>query len=198
MRTRFAFFLLITLWAFPALSDPATPAENRPNFVNDGKGGVTIDPTKNVEALVAAGLKAQDDLRAAVKELFQAKLEADDKVAILRQEVLTTKIEKLDSEARLSREYLEKLAIAEKQRIDAIRAVDVNAVTVASQRTSEGVAALATQTAQSAEVLRNQGTQSAEALRALVASTAAAAATTQQQLVGALSARITTLEQAQS
>jgi hypothetical protein len=97
------------------------------------------------------------------------------------------------------------MAVAEAKRIDAIRAVDVNAVAVANQRTSEQATALQTQTTASAEVLRNQVARSAEDLRALVATTAATALNNQQQQfagissqISVLSTRITTLEQAGS
>ena len=86
----------------------------------------------------------------------------------------------------LRADYDEKLRQAEAKRIDAIRAVDVNAVAVASQRASD-----------QAQVLANQVSQSAEALRTLVATTAATVAQSQQQLANTLSARLTTLEQAQ-
>jgi hypothetical protein len=112
---------------------------------------------------------------------------------------------RLESEARLRAEYADRLAVAEAKRIDAIRAVDVNAVAVANQRTSEQATALQTQTTASAEVLRNQVARSAEDLRALVATTASTQLANQQQQfagvsaqISTLSARITTLEQAGS
>jgi hypothetical protein len=80
--------------------------------------------------------------------------------------------------------YEERLQLAEAKRIDAIRAVDVNAVAVASQRASD-----------QATVLASQVAQSAEALRALVATTANTVAASQQQLATTLSTRLTTLEQ---
>jgi hypothetical protein len=78
------------------------------------------------------------------------------------------------------------LAEAESNRIDAIRMVDVAAVSVASERA-----------AQQAIVLANQVNQSAETLRTLVASTATAVAEQSQQLVNQLSDRITALEKSQ-
>ena len=75
---------------------------------------------------------------------------------------------------------------AEAKRIDAIRAVDVNAVSVANERA----------TAQAA-VLANQVALSAETLRALVASTASTQATQLNQLTAQLIDRISLLEKSQ-
>jgi uncharacterized protein YukE len=123
--------------------------------------GEIVDPTKNVEALVRAEAKRQDDLREA-------------------------ETRRVNEQMAMRAGFEDKLRDAEAKRIDAIRAVDVNAVAVASQRAAD-----------QATVLASQVTGSSETLRALVASTAAQVATSQQQIVNTLSARITTLEQAQ-
>jgi hypothetical protein len=127
----------------------------------DSAGSPVIDPTANVIALVEAESKRLDEARMAESK-------------------------RVDEQMALRADYDEKLRQAEAKRIDAIRAVDVNAVAVASQRAAD-----------QASVLANQVVQSAEALRTLVASTAATVAQSQQQLANTLSARLTTLEQAQ-
>jgi hypothetical protein len=148
-----------------------------------------IDPTENVKALSEAANKRQDDLREAFEKLVNARLEGVAALAKFSIDATVSErnaeIRRLDSEARLRAEFNEKQQTAESKRIDAIRAVDVNAVAVASTRATDQASVLATQVS-----------QSAEALRALVATTAATVATSQQQLANTLSARLTTLEQA--
>jgi hypothetical protein len=142
--------------------------------MTDTKSVVTTDPdpTLNVIALSEAANRRQDDLRIAESRRLD-ELHGAESYRV--NELLSVRAE-----------YDEKLRQAEAKRIDAIRAVDVNAVAVASQRASDQATVLATQVA-----------QSAEALRALVATTAATVAQSQQQLANTLSARLTTLEQAQ-
>jgi len=129
-------------------------------------------------------------MRDTFKELVNARLNCLQEIQELRdkhQEIaLKAEARRVDEQAQLRASFSEKLSIAEANRIDAIRAVDVNAVAVASQRASD-----------QATVLANQVAQSAEALRTLVASTANTVAVSQQQLATTLSTRITTLEQAQ-
>lgn len=112
------------------------------------------DPTKNVLDKVSSEVKRIDDLRAAeairIDQLMRAESRRVDEQASLRAEFAT--------ELRL---WENKLREAESKRIDAIRAVDVAAVGVASERAT-----------QQATVLATQVTASADALRALVATTA--------------------------
>ena len=129
----------------------------------------SIDPTANVLSLVEAAVHRLDDLRAAQKTRI------DDLIA--------AEFRRIDQLATIRSEYSEKLSIAEAKRIDAIRAVDVNAVAVASER----------QAAQ-AIVLANQVAASADALRALVASTAATMAQATAALTTQFNERIGTLE----
>jgi hypothetical protein len=145
----------------------------------DASGGPVVDPTANVIALNEAAVQRQDDLRQASEDLTKARFEH-------MKELLTAESRRINEQLALRAEYTERLSVAEAKRIDAIRAVDVNAVAVASQRASDQATVLATQVA-----------QSAEALRGLVASTANTVAQSQQQLATTLSTRITTLEQAQ-
>jgi hypothetical protein len=143
----------------------------------DTRGG-PVDPTENVKALNAADARRQDDLRSMSERLLQAQLDSIDKLSELRDH-------HAQALAALRAEYDEKLRTAEKNRIDAIRTVDVNAVAVASARATDQATVLATQVS-----------KSAEDLRALVATTAATALQNQQQQFSTLSARLTTLEQA--
>src|SRR5512140_1485982 len=110
------------------------PVKNPPQLGPTG----TIDPTANVLALVEAAVKRLDDLRDAESR-------------------------RLDEQAQLRADYSDKLAVAEAKRIDAIRAVDVNAVAIANERA-----------AAQATVLANQLLQTSEALRGLVGTTSTA------------------------
>lgn len=120
-----------------------------------------IDPTENVMALVAAAVKRLDDLHAANMRRVEQSLDTH-----------TT--------------YAKQLAEAEAKRIDAIRAVDVGAVAVASERA-----------AAQAAVLAQQVVTSAETLRALVASTATTVAAQLQQMSSQLTDRLALLEKSQ-
>ena len=82
--------------------------------------------------------------------------------------------------------FQDKLDTAEAKRIDAIRAVDVAAVTVANDKA----------TAQAA-VLARQVTESRDTLQALVASTAAATATQLTNFLSPITERLTSLEKNQ-
>jgi hypothetical protein len=86
----------------------------------------------------------------------------------------------------LRADYTRQLAEKESDRLNAIRAVDVNAVAVASERA----------TAQ-ATVLANQVVVSADALRVLVATTATTIATQLQYLSTQLTDRLSLLEKSQ-
>lgn len=95
-------------------------------------------------------------------------------------------IKRIDELATLRDEHYKQLAVAESKRIDAIRSVDVNAVSVASERA--GAQAL---------VLAAQVSTSAETLRSLVATTAATQATQLSTLTIQITDRLTALEKAQ-
>jgi len=138
----------------------------------DSSGNPVFDPSANVLSLVEAAVRRLDDVNQAEQKRNDQLREAESR--------------RVDEQLSLRAEYESKLQIAEAKRIDAIRAVDVNAVAVASQRASDQATVLAAQVA-----------QSAEALRGLVATTAANAAASQAQMVNTLSSRLTALEQAQ-
>jgi hypothetical protein len=123
--------------------------------------GPIVDPTFNVRELVSLEVRRLNDLRAAE----------------------TTRVNELMA---LRADYTEKLVVAEAKRIDAIRAVDVNAVAIANERS-----------AAQAIVLANQVSTSAETLRALVATTAATTGQQSTLIFNQLIDRIASLEKAQ-
>jgi hypothetical protein len=120
-----------------------------------------LDPTANVTTLVIAAVGRLDDLR-------RAESSRVNEIMILRDQHAT------------------ELRLAESKRIDAIREVDVNAVSVANDR------AIA-----QAAILANQVATSAETLRALVATTAGAQAIQLSALTAQLTDRIALLEKSQ-
>jgi len=129
----------------------------------------TFDPTLNVQALVEAAVGRIDDMMAAEARRVNEANNAERR--------------RVDEQLALRDDYAKQLREAESKRIDAIRAVDVAAVAVASERA-----------AQSAQVLANQVSASAETLRTLVASTAVTVAQQLAQVSSQLSDRISQLE----
>jgi hypothetical protein len=121
----------------------------------------TSDPTGNVRAMVGDAVDRLDELR----------------------EAETRRVNEMTA---LRDKFQDKLDAAEAKRIDAIRAVDVAAVTVANDKA----------TAQAA-VLARQVTESRDTLQALVASTAAATATQLTNLLSPITERLTSLEKNQ-
>jgi hypothetical protein len=153
------------------------------------------DPTENVKALVILEAKRQDERRQDSDRFNAAAIENE------RRE-FTAGVANLKEIITLRADYDEKLRMAEKGRIDAIRLVDVNNVAVAAAKADQQAATLSKAQTDTAEALRKSQADSADRLAALVTSTAAAAATAQQQqftavntAISALSTRITTLEQ---
>ena len=120
-----------------------------------------IDPTINVQHLLDQAVTRQDDLRLAEKC-------------------------RVDEQLALRAHYEGLLRDSEAKRIDAIRVVDVNAVSVAAERS-----------AAQAQVLANQVSASADTLRALVSSTASTVAQQLAQVQTQFSDRIAILERAQ-
>jgi hypothetical protein len=165
---------------------------------DNGRAGLAVDyasapafdPSENVKALNEAANKRQDDLREFQGRLFEAKLHCQEEITSLHMQHITetrnAEARRVDEQAALRADFAEKLRDAEAKRIDAIRVVDVNAVAVAAQRSSDQATVLATTVQQSAETLRS-----------LVATTANTQAVAQRQVDDTLSGRITTLEQAQ-
>ena len=130
------------------------------------------DPSKNVSSLVAA---LSDRMEHMISEQI---LRLDEKIEAERRRV--------NEQLTLRADYLVQLSIAEAKRIDAIRAVDVNAVAVANERATAQAAVLATQVSASAETLR-----------ALVAATAATVAQQLAQVSAGIADRLSALEKTQ-
>jgi cell division septum initiation protein DivIVA len=132
----------------------------------------TTDPTYNVRELITLSNKHAGELRA-------IELRRVDDLMLAEQK-------RVNEQLMLRADYSSKLADAEAKRIDAIRAVDVGAVAVASERAN-----------QQAAVLANQVSASAEALRSLVAATANTQAQQLATLTTQLTDRLTALEKSQ-
>jgi hypothetical protein len=111
----------------------------------DAQGRAVIDPTVNVLSILATAVERQDDLRSLQAQLTQEQIDRVTEVNNLRAE------------------YYEKLRAGETARIDAIRAVDVGAVTRAAEVSATQAATLASQVATSAETLRGQVQAAAQA-----------------------------------
>lgn len=122
---------------------------------------MSSDEIENLKNMINAAVNRLDDLRNA-------------------------EIYRVNDQMKLTAEYNIKLNVAEAKRIDAIRSVDVNAVSVANEKA-----------AAQAIVLANQVTQSAENLRSLVASTAMAQAQQLSTLTTQLTDRLSSLEKSQ-
>lgn len=108
-----------------------------------------IDPTQNVLDLVQAAISRQDDLREGESEHIRQILD-------LRTHYMEKLSTRSDEIAALRAEYERELAHKESERIDAIRAVDVGAVSRAAEVSAAQAATLATQATQTAEALRGQ------------------------------------------
>lgn len=134
----------------------------------DAHGGPVVDPTQNVLDLTEAANRRQDDLREAERRYQDAQVAHAKELVSVRAD------------------HAKQLGEAESKRIDAIRAVDVNAVAVASERQ-----------AAAATVLANQVVQSADALRTLVATTAATMAEQQRVQSQQFNDRLTQVERSQ-
>lgn len=143
----------------------------------DAAGGPTVDPTENVKDLSEAANKRQDDLRNGLENLVKLQ------VAHIR-DMLNLQIANAKELAILRAEHAKEISDKESDRINAIRAVDVAAVSTAAQKAAD-----------QATVLANQLVTTAETLRSLVATTAAQQAETLQQTVSGLSSRLASLEQ---
>lgn len=111
--------------------DGAPPGVASPGPGVDRYGAPVFDPSKNVDALVEAAIRRQDDLR-------------NSESAHLRELM------------SIRAQYEAELRTQESARIDAIRAVDVGAVTRAAEVSATQAATLATQQQASADALRGQ------------------------------------------
>jgi hypothetical protein len=113
---------------------------NGPGPGVDSEGRPVIDPTENVIAILAAAVQRQDDLRTA-EARHQREL------------------------ASLREGFAEKLRVAEKDRIDAIRAVDQGNVVRAAEVQSALAGTLATQVTTTADAFRTALTAALEPIQ---------------------------------
>lgn len=143
----------------------------------NGKGHE--DPTKNVKDLVAEVVIRIDALRESERRL------------------LDSEIRRIDSEMKLRADFGEQLASAEAKRIDAIRAVDVNAVAIANERAAAQATVLAQQVQASAETQRALVTATAITQKQQADQTTAQLSDRIEQMVKQLSERISALEKLQ-
>jgi hypothetical protein len=139
-----------------------TPLNNKPR---------PFDPTENVIALFEANKKSSE------RDLASAVLRLDD--------LAKAESKRTDDLMAQRDSFHERLSVAESRRVDALRAGDVSAGSMANERA-----------AAQAVLLANQVSQSAETLRTLVASTAQAVALQMKTLQDTLADRIAALEKA--
>lgn len=117
----------------------------------DREGQSIIDPTTNVLNLVEAAIKRQDDLRALESTHVR-------EIMVLRDEMFN-----------MHNTYQERLSRQEAERIDAIRAVDIAAVSRAAEVSAVQASTLASQVATAAEAMRNQVAAAAAAAASALA-----------------------------
>lgn len=133
--------------------DPSKVPGGSPGPGVDRYGTPVIDPTKNVDALVAASDRRQDDLRlsesAHLRELMAVRSEYDQKLRDADRH-----------EAETRARYEDRLAAKETARLDAIRAVDVANVETQRQVAEARANTLAAAQQASAEALANRVEQS--------------------------------------
>jgi len=107
-----------------------------PNRIPQHTNG-SSDPTLNVRQLISEAVERLDSLREAERCRLNEAIEAERR--------------RVNEQAALRAEFSSQLSLAEAKRIDAIRAVDVNAVSVANERATAQAAVLANQVSASAE-----------------------------------------------
>jgi hypothetical protein len=150
------------------------------------KGGlmaeVEHDPTKNVIDLVHATIKRLDDIQILQFKRIDEKLSAE----IERIEDL------LESHIRHAKE----LGIAEKSRIDAIRAMDAKAIVTAAEQAHDTAKALASELATKTDGLRNDLNSRTEGLREFIGSVQSNVITQRTIIIDHLTERIGVLEKA--
>lgn len=181
----FAAFFLATeiIMAVEITPNPKTLINQTAEETKQLLHGEKPDPTGNVLLLVDAAVKRTDDiLTAAVKRIDDLRAAETRRTDDLRE----AERDRVNEQMHLRQEFGAKLSEAEAKRIDAIRAVDVNAVAVAAERSADQATVLASQVAASAETLRG-----------LVATTATTTATQLQQITTQLTDRLASLEKTQ-
>jgi hypothetical protein len=160
----------------------------------DPSGGPVIDPTQNVTDLVKAGQRRADDLREADRVLADTRNQHVKELIAIQgsiAELRATFNEKIEA---VRAAHAKEMRVAEKDRIDAIRTVDVAAAAASATKYGEQAGVLATQLVATAEALRNQVAAAAETQRNLVATTATAAATALGQVIAPIVADIAAIK----
>ncbi len=120
--------------------------------INESGSSQYTDPTYNVLQLVNAAVER-------INDVSFLKAENIKEIVALNKQIMDLHVA-----------YEEKLSVAESKRIDAIRAVDVQAVALANERAVGQASILANQVTQSADNLRNLVTSTADNLRTQVIS----------------------------
>lgn len=119
----------------------------------DRTGAPVIDPTKNVLDLVEASVRRIEDIiklqATATNTLIELSMKRQDDLRVSDAENIKNILD-------IRTHYEELLRNKEADRLNAIRVVDVNAVTEASRVAAAQALTLATQVATSAETLRTQ------------------------------------------
>lgn len=146
--------------------NPADPPDI-PGLGVDAFGQRSFDPSENVKELVRAENRRQDDLREAESFHRQSLAAAESRhvreILALRTELGNKDSQAADAMAAMRERHATELRIAEAQRIDAIREVDVKAVQQAAEVQATQAGTLAATVADSAEAMRVQMTQATEA-----------------------------------
>lgn len=125
--------------------------EAKPGNPVDSSGNYAVDPTSNVLQLVQAAVRRIDDLRVSDRHHDEQIHNAESRRL---DDLRAAESRRIDEQMILVNQHARELREAEAKRIDAIRAVDVNAVAVASERAVIQATVLATQVSQSADALR--------------------------------------------
>lgn len=191
-----AVLLLLFLGSISAMAQDGGNAVPKPGQTVDAKGNPAIDPTKNVLDLVLAAVKRLDDI-------LDLTVKRQDDLRAGQAALEELRYASLKENASLRADYEDKLRKAEAGRLDAIRIVDTNNVTVANERAAATASALQKKGDDSALVLSAQVTKSADDVRTLVKTTADEQSRNLQQQFSAiqtqftgLGSRLSVLEQA--
>lgn len=178
-----------------AVAQDGGNAVPRPGQTVDATGNAAVDPTKNVLDLVLAAVKRLDDMSGLA-------LKRQDDLRQAQATLEELRYAGLKENAAIRAEYEGLLRRAEAGRLDALRIVDTNNVTVANERALATASALQKKGDDSALVLSAQVTKSADDVRTLVKTTAdEQSRNLQQQFAGIqtqftnIGSRLTTLEQ---
>lgn len=121
----------------------------------DAVGDYVVDPTANVIALNEAAQRRQDDLRDETNRRVDAHIRHIEAIVGLRAE------------------HQKEISFLESNRLNAIRQVDVLAVSTAADRAQAAIQTLAVTTANNAENLRNALASTASTIAAQTAATVA-------------------------